>query len=394
MYTRLARFGVIGLLVLGMASLVAVALSSRWQRLISDPIIHLTQVASQVSAHANYSIRAAKNSDDEMGTLIEQFNSMMEQVNRRDSALKDAQDELELRVEERTRDLQDEIAERKIVEQDLLNAKATAEASNHAKSAFLANMSHELRTPLNAIIGYSEMLEEDAEAISNHEAVSDLRRIQDAGRHLLAIVSDILDLSKIEAGKIEINMEVIQASSIIDGVAQTIEPLARKNGNSFSIDSASWDGMIYADPIKLYQCLLNLLSNACKFTENGSIVMAIEARRDAGREWICFHVKDSGIGIAEDGMRKLFQAFSQVDSSATRKHGGTGLGLAISQRLCRLMGGFITVDSHLGRGATFTIHMPALPGEQSSRRPESQISLANPTFSTLDASNLSNGSYR
>lgn len=361
MYGRLGKFGGIGLLVLCLASLVAVVLSLRWQHLISDPIIHLTHVAGKVSAGANYSLRAAKTSNDEMGMLIEQFNSMMEQINRRDHELQEAQDKLEMRVQERTRDLQDEIAERKIIEQDLVNAKVTAEASNQAKSAFLANMSHELRTPLNAIIGYSEMLQEDAQSASQPELVSDLGRIQSAGRHLLALVSDILDLSKIEAGKFEINMEVVQISSIVESVTQTIVPLARKNGNRFTVENSAFAGSISADPTKLYQCLLNLLSNACKFTENGTISLVVEAQNREGRDWICWHVKDTGIGIPESGMGKLFQAFSQVDSSATRKHGGTGLGLAISQRLCRLMGGFITVNSEPGVGTTFTIHLPPAP---------------------------------
>jgi signal transduction histidine kinase len=360
MYLRLARFGGIGLVVLLLASLLAVMLSLRWQHLISDPIIHLTRVAEEVSSNADYSIRAATTSDDEMGVLIGQFNAMMEQINRRDLALQEAQDKLEIRVKVRTQDLQDEIAERMLIESDLLNAKASAEASNHAKSAFLANMSHELRTPLNAIIGYSEMLEEDAEAASDHEAVSDLKRIQSAGRHLLSLVSDILDLSKIEAGKIEIHLETVDIRSIIDSVTQTMQPLARKGNNRFSVETVEWNGTILVDPTKFYQALLNLLSNACKFTENGRITLTVESTHNEKGEWICWHVSDTGIGISEVEMQKLFQPFSQVDSSATRKHGGTGLGLVISQRLCRLMGGVITVQSVPGCGTTFTIHMPAL----------------------------------
>ena len=358
MYLRLARFGGIGMAVLCLASLIAVALSIRWQHIISGPIIHLTQVAGRVSVDANYSLRAAKTSNDELGVLIEQFNAMMEQINKRDGALQDAQDQLELRVEERTRDLQDEITERKIVEQALMNAKLTAEASNEAKSSFLANMSHELRTPLNAIIGYSEMLEEDAQAAAQPETASDLRRIQSAGRHLLALVSDILDLSKIEAGKIELSMELVSVSTIIERVVQTMAPLARKNRNQFSVGESNWDGDIYVDPTKFYQSLLNLLSNACKFTEDGEIHLSVNVCSEGGKDWICWHVRDTGIGIEPDDMTKLFQAFSQIDSSATRKHGGTGLGLAISQRLCRNMGGFITVTSAPGIGTTFTIHIP------------------------------------
>jgi signal transduction histidine kinase len=221
------------------------------------------------------------------------------------------------------------------------------------------------------------MLEEDAQMISNNEAVSDLKRIQSAGRHLLSLVSDILDLSKIEAGKLEINLEMVEVSSIIDSVLQTIQPLARKNGNRFCVDRNCWVGVIQADPTKFYQSLLNLLSNACKFTENGTITLSVRAKREAGRDWICWHVQDTGIGIAEEGMKKLFQAFSQVDSSATRRHGGTGLGLAVSQRLCRLMGGFITVESTPGSGTTFTIHMPAVePVPDSEAANELSISTA------------------
>ena len=358
MYDRLVRFGGIGLVVLCIATFLAIVLSLRWQHIISDPIIHLTQVAGRVSTKADYSIRAVKSSEDEMGLLIEQFNAMMEQINRRDHDLQEAQDKLEVRVKERTQDLQDEIAERMQIEQDLLNAKISAEEANLAKSAFLANMSHELRTPLNAIIGYSEMLEEDAEAASSHELASDLKRIQSAGRHLLSLVSDILDLSKIEAGKLEVTMEFVDASSIIDKVLQTVQPLAAKGNNNFRIDMSKWSGIIHVDPMKFYQTLLNLLSNAFKFTENGQVTLSLEAVQNEKGHWICWHVCDTGIGISADKMEKLFQPFSQVDSSATRKHGGTGLGLVISQRLCRLMGGYITVQSVPGSGATFTIYLP------------------------------------
>jgi signal transduction histidine kinase len=358
MYRHLARLGGIGFAVLLSASLIAVALSHRWQGLISGPIIHLTQIAGRVSEDANYSIRATRSSNDEIGVLIEQFNAMMEQINRRDEALKEAQDKLEARVEERTLELKDEIAERKLIEQDLIYAKISADESNKSKSKFLANMSHELRTPLNAIIGYSEMLEEDAVETASLEAASDLRRIQTAGRHLLSLVNDILDLSKIEAGKFELTMEWVKASDIVGQAAQTIEPVARKSGNRFLIKAGNWNGLIFVDRTKFYQSLLNLLSNACKFTEDGDISLSVKAHRESGRDWILWQVQDTGIGIPENDIEKLFQSFSQVDSSATRKYGGTGLGLAISQHLCRMMGGFITAQSVLAEGSVFTIYIP------------------------------------
>jgi signal transduction histidine kinase len=297
-------------------------------------------------------------SDDETGVLIDQFNSMMEQVHQRDLKLQKAQDELETRVDMRTAELKKEIAEREIIQQDLLVAKLEAEESNRAKSAFLANMSHELRTPLNAILGYSEMLEEDAEANHDDSTVSDLRRIQTAGRHLLNLIGDILDLSKIEAGKIELHSERVPISTIISEVASTIGPLARKNNNAFEVKMDDPNALVSVDVVKFRQCLLNLLSNACKFTKAGEITLNVVHCRNQSGDWILWEVQDTGIGIAEADQKKLFQSFSQVDSSATRRHGGTGLGLAISQRLTRLMGGWIGVASVLGNGSIFTIHLP------------------------------------
>jgi signal transduction histidine kinase len=358
MFGVLLRFGALGFTVLLAASVFAFLLSSRLQRVISNPILHLTGVASRVSSSANYAIRATMSSDDETGVLIDQFNSMMEQVHHRDLKLQKAQDELEARVEMRTSELRKEITEREVIQHDLLNAKLEAEESNRAKSAFLANMSHELRTPLNAILGYSEMLEEDAEANHDDSAVSDLRRIQSAGRLLLTLIGDILDLSKIEAGKIEIHTEQVSISTIIREIKPTIEPLARKKNNIFEVKADDLNALVSVDIFKFHQCLLNLLSNACKFTESGEITLNVVHHREESGAWILWEVHDTGIGIAETDQKKLFQSFSQVDSSATRRHGGTGLGLAISQRLTQLMGGWISVDSAPGRGSRFTIHLP------------------------------------
>jgi signal transduction histidine kinase len=359
MYSRSFRYGLISAIVLCLAGAFAMILSSRLQRVISDPILHLARVAREVSGAGNYGLRAVKTYDDETGILIDQFNAMMEAVSLRDQQLKQAQDELELRVDERTRSLTREIAERRAAEQSLVNAKLAAEEANAAKSTFLANMSHELRTPLNAILGYSEMLDEDATLAGNETASADLKRIQAAGKHLLALVTDILDISKIEAGAILLQLERAGVVDITDGIASTVTPLMRKNLNRFEIHAAV-SGYVLVDPVKFRQCLLNLLSNACKFTEHGLITLSVERREEEGRETFCWSVSDTGIGIAADDIRLLFQPFSQVDSSSTRRHGGTGLGLAISQRLCQLMGGRITVESTPGQGSTFTIYMPGV----------------------------------
>ncbi len=362
MYSRFGRFAGIGLIVMLMAFLMALALSSKLQRLISGPITHLTEVASQVSKGGNYRLRAVKRTDDELGELIERFNGMMAQIDQRDFDLQKAHEELELRVDERTRELQNEIAERKAIEVDLVNAKLAAEESNQAKSQFLANMSHELRTPLNAIIGYSELLEEESPDWDTDSVLRDLGRIRSAGKHLLELIGEVLDMSKIEAGRCELRPEPAQISELVAEVANTIEPLARKNGNRFVVDTAPSAGTVVVDAVKFRQSLLNLLSNACKFTENGQVTLQVDRCETAGRQWVRWRVKDTGIGISRENQEKLFRPFTQVDSSATRKYGGTGLGLAISQRFCQMMGGHITVESARGQGSTFTIHVPDVAG--------------------------------
>ncbi len=367
LYTRSLRYGLISAIVLCLASLFALLLSARLQRMISDPILHLTHVASEVSGGGSYDLRAVKTFEDETGILIDQFNAMMETINERDLQLKRAQDELEMRVEERTLSLQNEITERKSIEHSLVNAKLAAEEANAAKSAFLANMSHELRTPLNAILGYSEMLEEDAGEMGLTDYQKDLQKIEAAGRHLLALVNDVLDISKIEAGALEVRLEAVEVAELTDGVVATIEPLARRNDNQLIVHAGEGGAVVHVDLVKFRQSLLNLLSNACKFTESGIISLSVERSREGDREFILWRVSDNGIGIEPDDMKRLFRPFSQVDASVTRRHGGTGLGLAISQRLCRLMGGDITVESTPGRGSTFTISMPAEPAADAAR---------------------------
>jgi signal transduction histidine kinase len=238
-------------------------------------------------------------------------------------------------------------------------SRQLAEASQH-KSQFLANMSHELRTPLNAIIGVSEMLREDAEALK--QDTEPLDRVLGAARHLLALINDILDLSKIEAGRMELHLETFQLVPVIKNVAKTIEPMATKNGNRLVIDCPADLGTIHADQTRFRQSLLNLASNANKFTEKGTVTIAAYQGQEKGRDWITLAVTDTGIGMTPEQMGKLFQEFSQASSTTASKYGGTGLGLAISKRFCQMMGGDITVESEPGRGSTFTIRLPRIVG--------------------------------
>jgi signal transduction histidine kinase len=234
-------------------------------------------------------------------------------------------------------------------------SRQLAEASQH-KSQSLANMSHELRTPLNAIIGVSEMLREDAEALK--QDVEPLDRVLGAGRHLLALINDILDLSKIEAGRMELNLETFALAPLIDGVVKTIEPLAAKNYNQIAVHCDAALGMMHADEMRLRQALLNLMSNANKFTEKGTVTIAAHQGQENGRDWITLSVADTGIGMTAEQMGKLFQEFSQASSTTASKYGGTGLGLVISRRFCQMMGGDITVASEPGKGSVFTVRLP------------------------------------
>jgi signal transduction histidine kinase len=232
-----------------------------------------------------------------------------------------------------------------------------AEASQH-KSQFLANMSHELRTPLNAIIGVTEMLREDAEAAK--QDLEPLDRVLGAGRHLLTLINDILDLSKIEAGRMELHLETFPLVPVIQDVAKTIEPMATKNGNRIVIECPAHLGTVHADQTRFRQSLLNLASNANKFTEKGTITIAAHRGQENGRDWVTLSVADTGNGMTPEQVGKLFQEFSQASSTTASKYGGTGLGLVISRRFCQMMGGDITVESEVGRGSTFTIRLPRI----------------------------------
>ncbi|MFD0680335.1 MULTISPECIES: response regulator [unclassified Paenibacillus] len=280
----------------------------------------------------------------------------------KDSEIQQKTDEIYI-INQELRQLNEHLEEL-VAERTAQLEKAHDEAinANKIKSQFLANMSHELRTPLNAIIGYSEMLKEEAEELNEPTFVDDLGKISKAGNHLLALINDILDISKIEAGKMEIHLETYELSELIQDVMMTVTPLIEGNGNQ--VETRCEKGNITTDVTKLRQILINLLSNASKFTKSGHIDFDIFPQARGDEAGYCFRVKDTGIGMTQEQLDKLFQPFTQADSSTTRKYGGTGLGLAISQRFCNIMGGDIRVESEFGAGSTFICWIPTTPKEQ------------------------------
>jgi PAS domain S-box-containing protein len=294
-----------------------------------------------------------------------------------------------------------DISDRKRVETALVKAKEEAEIASRAKSTFLANMSHELRTPLTSIMGYSELLQVMAASRGYTDLVPDLERIGAAGSHLLALISDVLDLSKIEAGKLDLYLEKFNVPALVAYMETTVRPLVEQNGNTLAVHCPDDLGSMYADLTRVRQVLFNLLSNAAKFTHQGSITLEVSRqpahaneqigadaagdRQPESSDWITFRVIDTGIGMTEEQIRGLFKEFVQADASTTRKYGGTGLGLALSWRFCQMMGGDITVSSEVEEGSVFTVRLPATVAEQCAS-PETEVEPAlTPGAPTVEA---------
>ncbi|HLO67557.1 MAG TPA: ATP-binding protein, partial [Holophaga sp.] len=323
---------------------------ARWlRRYLSAPILGLVEVAREVSRRKDYSLRVTQRYQGDLGTLGDALNLMLTEIQERDRRLMAAKDDLEAKVAERTEDLVN-------VNAQLMVATESAQDANRAKSAFIANMSHELRTPLNAILLYSELLRDDAREAGQDGQVRDLERIMTAGAHLLGLIDNILDISKIEAGRMTVNVEEVHLQDLLTRVASLVRPLVEKNRNRYVVEVGPAPGSFLSDAKKVEQILCNLLSNAAKFTEDGEVRLRVGVLQAPPR--LVLEVRDTGIGMTRDEMDRVFQDFIQADSQTTRKYAGTGLGLAICRRFAQLLGGAVTVESEPGKGSTFTAVLP------------------------------------
>ena len=344
-----------------LAATVTITLVWFFTRLTLRPLEDFVDSMARI-ASGERKVRFNTPKDSELEFLAIGFNAMSQALDARIYELEESHRELR-ESKEQYRQLSQSLQHR--VDQAteaLRNANAkleeaaqAAEASNKAKSSFLANMSHELRTPLNAILGYGEILLEDVGEAGMQGSAEDARRIIYAGNHLLMLINDILDLSKIEAGRLEIHPEVVKIDEVVNEVVETVRPLAAKNNNRFIVDDVEDEAKVIADPMRLRQIIINLLSNAFKFTSNGTVQLTVKRVSESGVDYIDFSVVDDGIGLSPEQTQRIFEPFSQAETTTTRRFGGTGLGLAICKRFCELMNATISVVSVENQGSTFTV---------------------------------------
>jgi signal transduction histidine kinase/CheY-like chemotaxis protein len=337
-----------------LVALLALAFTPQLERSFNGPLLDVAQTAERVSREENFALRAPTASPGELAQLVNSFNTMLAQLQLRDVELRRHRDHLGELVAQRTAELMQ-------LNQTLVETKEQSEDASRAKSAFLASMGHELRTPLNAIIGYSELLLEDPAALSQPEAHTDVARICAAGKQLLTLINAVLDLSKMEAGRMTFHPEDFDAVALVREVFGSSRPLAAKHGNRLEVEELPACLPMRADRTKARQTLANLLGNACKFTTHGEVRLGLATEFVAGQPWVVFTVSDTGIGMTAEQLGRLFQAFSQADAASVHKFGGTGLGLAICKKFTEAMGGQLTVTSELKRGSTFTLRLPVRP---------------------------------
>jgi signal transduction histidine kinase/CheY-like chemotaxis protein len=302
----------------------------------------------------------------------------LQNMRQANEALRESERTLERKVRARTAELEEKNQALELSRRELAEARDEALTASRTKSAFLANMSHELRTPLNAIIGYSEMLQEEAEDAGREELVPDLKKILAAGRHLLGLINDVLDLSKVEAGRMEVFAERFDVAQVVQEIVTTIQPFTEKNQNRLEVTVPEGTGEMHSDLTKLRQILFNLLSNASKFTHQGTVRLAARRREREGAPWLELRVADSGIGMAPAQLARIFEPFTQADASTTRHFGGTGLGLAITKSFCEMLGGEISATSEPGKGSEFTVRLPAALPEEEAEEVEAPLREAAP----------------
>ena len=341
-----------------LAAVAGVVRLKRAREVILEPVLNLSFAFKRIVSVGNYRDRAEKPDAVEFAELGEQFNLLLDRVEQQDRAVAEVKARCDKQIEDVTRATQAELDQSRQTLKELVLAKAAAEETSMAKSAFLFNMSHELRTPLNAIMGYSEILQEEAEDDAAPQRAKDVAKILGAGRHLLTLINAVLDLSKIEAGRLELEAETFDVGQLLSDVVSTSESLAAAQNNVLTLKASDGLGTMHSDATKVRQVLLNLLGNASKFTTNGTITLEVERERQLA-DWIIFRVKDTGIGMSPEEQQGLFREFKQGRTAQQRPDRGSGLGLAISQALSQLMGGVIQAESTLGVGSTFTVRLPA-----------------------------------